>query len=402
MRIGLFHNRYRQRGGEDTALEAEAELLAKGGHRVARLVVDNAEEIPGRLGALRAGLRARSNPETPRRLARFLAEHPIDVAHVHNFFPLLSPSLHAALSARGVPVVQTLHNYRLLCANGMLLRRGRVCEDCVAQGPWNAVRHGCYRGSRLGTAVWADLVAHHRRAGTWSRCVDRFAAPSEFLARKLAGAGIPSESIRTLPLALADPGEPAPLGRGAVFVGRLSREKGVDLLIEAWRRLGQRGLREPLVVAGSGPEETALRRRAFGLNNVRFLGEASREAVLAAQREAAFAVVPSRWYENSPYAALEAVASGRAVVAWSRGAVAELAEHGVAGLHFDAPEPASLLEPCAQLLADRELTARLGAGARERYLERHTPERALARLESLYAEAIEARAQRSAARSPSA
>jgi len=389
VRVGIFHNRYLQRGGEDAAVEAEAELLAKAGHRVARCIVDNAEEVSGRpLGALRTALRTRWNPDTPRRVARFLAEHPIDVAHVHNFFPVLSPSLHAALAERGIPVVQTLHNYRLLCANGFLLREGRVCEDCVSRGPWNAVRHGCYRGSRLGTAVWADMVAHHRRAGTWTRCVDRFTAPSAFLARKMEAAGLPRERIRTLPLALDDPGEPAPAGRGAVFAGRLSAEKGVDLLIEAWRRLESRGLSAPLVIAGSGPEEAALRARAEGLASVRFLGAVDRAGVLAALRAAAFAVVPSRWYENSPLAAIEALACGRAVIVWSGGAAAELIEPGASGLPFEVPEAASLETPCARLVSDPELAARLGAGARERYLERHTPERALERLEALYAEII--------------
>ena len=387
MRVGIFHNRYQQRGGEDAAVEAEAELLAKGGHEVARFSADNADAVSGRaLGALRTALGTRWNPETPKRVARFLAEHPLDVAHVHNFFPVLSPSLHAALAERGVPVVQTLHNYRLLCANGLLLRDGRVCEDCVARGPWNAVRHACYRGSRLGTAVWADMVSHHRAAGTWTRCVDRFTAPSDFLARKLVAAGLPRERIVTLPLAVADPGEPTAPGRGAVFAGRLSREKGVDLLIDAWRALAERGLRAPLEIAGSGPEEEALRRRAAGLEEVRFLGQLDRAGVQGALRRAAFAVVPSRWYENSPVAALEALACGRAVVVWSGGAAAELIEPGTSGLCFEAPTPESLLRPLSQLLGDAALLAQLGAGARERYLERHTPALALARLESLYSE----------------
>jgi len=391
MRIGVFHNRYLQRGGEDTAVDAETELLVKAGHTVARLVVDNRDAVAGRwLGALRTGLAARWSRETLRRVDRFLDEHPLDVAHVHNFFPALSPSLHAALSARGVPVVQTLHNYRLLCANGYLLREGRVCEDCVAQGPWNAVRHGCYRGSRLQTAVWADMVAHHRTRGTWERDVDRFAVPSDFARRKLLAAGLPPERVEVLPLCVPDPGEPAPPGEGAVYVGRLSPEKGVDLLVDAWRELGG----APLTVLGSGPAEAALRERARDVPGVHFTGAVPHDAVLAAIRAAAFVVVPSRWLEISPYGALEALACGRPVVAWRDGALAELVLAERTGLLYARCEPASVASACRRLIDDPELVARMGAEARERYLERHAPEAALARLELLYDAARDERRRR--------
>ena len=181
MRVAILHNRYKHRGGEDSAVDMEAELLQKAGHRVELFTVDNAEAIGGSfLGPIRAGLRARWNSAMGERVGAYLAHHPVDVAHVHNFFPLLTPAVHAAIHDCDVPVVQTLHNYRLLCANGMFLRRERACEDCVASGPWNAVRHGCYRGSRLQTAVLAEQTAFHRRRGTWQRNVDLFTTPSAF------------------------------------------------------------------------------------------------------------------------------------------------------------------------------------------------------------------------------
>jgi hypothetical protein len=222
VRIAIFHNRYRERGGEDTAVDGEAQLLEKGGHRVERCFVDNGEALARPLGALRIALRARRNPTSRSRVEDLLRGAPLDVAHVHNFFPVLTPGLHEALSARGVPVVQTLHNYRLLCANGNLLRDGRVCEECTVLGPWHAVRFGCYRGSRAQTLVWADTVAHHRARGTWRRHVDRFVAPTAFAARKLVAAGLPRERVEVLPNVLADPGEPVPPGEGAIFLGRLA------------------------------------------------------------------------------------------------------------------------------------------------------------------------------------
>ena len=163
MRIAVFHNRYRERGGEDAAVDAQVELLIKGGHEVQLHSVDNREEIRGVVGALRAGRRARWNPATRTRVAGWLADSSPDVAHVHNFFPLLSPSLHHALAERGLPVVQTLHNYRLVCANALLRRAGAPCRECIDHGPWRALRYGCYRGSRVQTAVWSEMTAYHRR-----------------------------------------------------------------------------------------------------------------------------------------------------------------------------------------------------------------------------------------------
>jgi glycosyltransferase involved in cell wall biosynthesis len=381
VRIAIFHNRYRERGGEDTAVDGEAELLEKGGHTVVRCITDNREELSSVLGALRTALRARRNPASAARAVQLASEAQIDVAHVHNFFPVLSPAVHEALSALGVPVVQTLHNYRLLCANGNLLRDGRVCEECVPRGPWHAVRYGCYRGSRAQTLVWADAIAHHRARDTWRRCVDRFVAPTAFAARKLIAAGLPPERVEVLPYVLADPGEPAPPGRGAVFIGRLAPEKGVDLLIDAWREQGG----AKLSIVGSGPADAALRERARCVPGVRFLGALSRDGVVRALREAAFAVVPSRWYEISPFAAIEALACARPVVAWRGGALAELVSDGRSGLLFDALEPASVARACAELLGDAELVRRLAAGARDDYLERHAPEAGLAARERLYA-----------------
>jgi len=381
VRIAIFHNRYRERGGEDTAVDGEALLLEKGGHAVVRCIADNRESLASPFDRLRTALRARRNPRAAARAARIADEAPLDVAHVHNFFPLLSPSVHETLSARGVPVVQTLHNYRFACANGNLLRAGSVCEECLPRGPWHAVRYGCYRGSRVQTLVWADMVAHHRARDTWRRCVDRFVAPTAFAARLLARAGLPSERIEVLPLVLADPGDPAPTGHGAVYVGRLAPEKGVDLLIDAWRQQGG----APLTIIGSGPAEAALRERARGVPGVRFLGALPHDAVLRALREAAFAVVPSRWYEVSPFAAIEALASARPVVAWRGGSLAELVGDGRAGLLFDALDAASVAQACARLLASPDLVRRLGGQAREDYLERHAPDVGLALRERLYA-----------------
>jgi glycosyltransferase involved in cell wall biosynthesis len=384
VRIGIFHNRYHHRGGEDSVVEIETELLAKSGHDVRLLTVDNREEIANGLGALRAGLRARRNPRTRARLRRFLADGPLDVAHVHNFFPILSPALHEALHEAGVPVVQTLHNYRLLCANGMLHREGRSCEECLAAGPWHAVRHGCYRGSRLQTAVWAEMTAHHRRRGTWRSCVDLFTTPSRFARDKLLQAGLPAERLRVLPNPLLDPGPPTQAGEGGVYVGRLSREKGVDVLLDAWRRLED----VPLSVVGSGPEQGRLRAQGASLRGVRFLGHVSRDRALRAMAAAAFVVAPSRLYEVFPMTVLEALSVGRAVVAPRHGAFSEAVEPGRTGLLYDPGDAASLAECCRALAADADRTRAMGREARSVFEESFSPQRCLERHEALFREVM--------------
>jgi glycosyltransferase involved in cell wall biosynthesis len=375
MRIGIFHNRYRARGGEDAAVDAEKSLLEKAGHEVDTLSVDN-RDIVSPADVLRTARNARRNPATIPLVHHFLDEHPIDVAHVHNFFPLFTPSLHTTLKVRGVPVVQTLHNYRLLCANGLLLREDRPCEDCVTRGPWNAVRHGCFRGSRLQTLVWSDFTAYHRKRGTWRDAVDLFVTPSRFAERKLAAADIPPERLRVVPNAVPDPGEPGRLGHGGVYVGRLSREKGVDRLLEAWRSMGD----APLAIVGDGPEREGLEAAVRALPNVRLLGEQSREGVLRAVSAAAFLVSPSRCYEVAPLSVSEAMASGRAVVAPEHGAVAELMEPGRTGLLYRDDDIASLSAACQTLHEDRELARSFGIEARALYRAEFAPEPATAAL----------------------
>jgi len=382
MRIAVFHNRYAQRGGEDRAVDFEVECLRKAGHEVHTFLADS-RSLGGLGDALQAGWRAGYRPDVAREVDAFLAAHPVDVGHVHNFFPLLSPAVHTALRGRELPVVQTLHNYRLVCANGLFLRDGSPCEDCVSRGPWNAVRHGCYRGSRLQTMAWARATSEQRARGLWTHLVDRFVAPSAFLRDKLVAAGLPRERFVVKPNAVNDPGEPGFGGSGAVFVGRLSPEKGAGLLLEAWKRLEG----APLTIVGAGPEEAELRRAAGRLPNVRFTGELSAEGVRAELASAAFAVVPSLWYENFPLVVAEAFAAGRPVVAARPTAVSDLVQDGATGLHFERGDAAGLAAACRWLAGDRELCERLGREARAHYAEELTPRRCAERLVEIYSEA---------------
>jgi len=385
VRVGIFHNAYTWRGGEDAVVALESELLRKAEVEVKQFGVDNRDaDLDSLAGRLRTGLRARRSPAVGRRVDAFLAAHPLDVAHVHNFFPLLTPVVHERLHAHGIPVVQTLHNYRLYCANGAFLRDGRLCDDCVAAGPWNAVRYGCYRGSRAQTAVWAEATAHHRRRGTFERCVTLFVAPSEFARSKLVAAGLDPAKIVVKPNPVADPGAPRFGGRGAVYVGRLSPEKGPRLLLEAWREMD--GL--ALDVIGSGPQEAELRRLAAGIPGVRMLGQLPPSAVQERLREALFLVAPSLCYEIFSLAVAEAMAAGKAAVAAHPTAPAELVEPGRTGLHFPMGDARALAQACRELAADPARAEAMGREARARYQDELAPERSARDLLALYERAM--------------
>jgi len=390
MRVAVFHNRYRDRGGEDRVVDVEVELLRKAGHEVHLLALDNREELASPAGALRTALTARWSARSHRRVAGLLAAHRFDVGHVHNLFPVLTPAVYTALQDAGVPVVQTLHNYRLLCGNGLFLRDGRPCEDCVTHGVLRAVRFGCWRGSRLQSAVWADFAAHHRRRGTWARDVDLFCVPSRFAREKLRAAGLPDERVMVKPNPVLDPGEPRFGGRGAVFVGRLSKEKGAELLLRAWRGMGE----EPLRILGTGPDEARLRSRARDLPQVELPGRLPPDAVNDALRDAAYLVIPSLWYENFPMVLGEAMALGVPAVVPHPTALSDLVEDGRTGLWFERGSEESLLAACRRLSEEPELASALGREARAHFEDEWSPDRALEHLARAYERAARLRLRR--------
>lgn len=383
MRILQVHTRYRQPGGEDVVADAEAALLRREGHDV---VTYDARNPHGAFAAAASLAVSPWNPAAARALRKAVRRLRPDVAHVHNTWYALSPSVIAELHSAGVPVVMTLHNYRLLCANGMLFRDGRPCEDCVGSHPWHGVRHGCYRASMAVSVPPAATIALHRRIGTWQRRVGVFVAMTQFARERFVASGLPAERIIVKPNFVADPGlrsTPPSASKQLLYVGRLSTEKGVGVLVEAFSRLLDRhGLQ--LVIVGDGPEHTALERRAGP--GVRFVGRLSHEETLRRMHGARALVFPSICYEGQPMAVLEAMAAGLPVVASDLGGVPEILEGGAGWLCRSGD--AAAWETALRGLADPATVDATGRAARARWQERHTPEAGLSQLQAAYERAM--------------
>jgi glycosyltransferase involved in cell wall biosynthesis len=384
----LVHNRYRSQmaSGENRVVDQESELLRRAGHTVIPFVRDS-DDIAG-FGAMdKAGLPARVvwSGSDRREFEEIARRTRPDVVHIHNTFPLISPSVVHAATAVGVPIVMTLHNFRLFCANGMLFRDGHVCESCLGASPIPGLVHACYRGSRLATAPITVNIAVHRRLETWDR-VATFIVLSEFARTKVAAGGLPEDRLVVKPNSVRPP-KLARDGAGEhlVYLGRLSVEKGPDLLLSAWSPdLGT------LLIVGDGPSRDALRKRAHGLgDSVRFLGHRSAEECSDILRTARALIVPSRVYEGFPMAVAEAYAHGVPVIAPDHGPFPDIVDEGSTGLLFRPGDPVDLGRRIRQL-ADEDLSLQMGLAARRAYEARYTPERNLAALESIYDQVIAA------------
>jgi glycosyltransferase involved in cell wall biosynthesis len=369
MKVLVAHNYYQQPGGEDQCFAAEVALLRARGHDVLEYRVHN-DSITG---MSRLGVASRTVWSRPayRELRALIRTHRPEVAHFHNTLPLISPAAYYAARAAGVRVVQTLHNYRLLCPNALFFRDGRVCEDCIGRSaPWPGVVHKCYRESRIASAAVAAMLALHRGLGTWREAVDVYVALTEFGRRKFIAGGLPAGKIVVKPNFVdPDPGPGAGAGGYALFVGRLSAEKGVPTLLQAWRELGGGA---PLKIVGDGPLAAAVAAAAAADARAQWLGRQPLSAVYALLREAMVLVLPSQCYETFGRVAVEAFAAGTPVIASRLGAMAEVVDHGRTGLLFEPGNAIDLAAKLRQLLADPDERERMRRAAREEYERKYT------------------------------
>src|SRR5215213_9426684 len=373
VKILAVHNRYQRPGGEDQVFVDETTLLETRNHRVLRYEVHNDQvEHVDRLTLAKDTV---WNTSAYRELRTIICRERPDVVHFHNTLPLISPAGYYAAKAEGVPVIQTLHNYRLLCPVALFFRDGRVCEDCMGKAvPWPGVVHRCYRGSRTASGVIATMLTV-------------YVALTEFARNKFIEGGLPAGKIVVKPNFVApDPGRGQGGGGYALFVGRLAPEKGTGTMLAAWDRLRTR---VPLKIVGEGPLKDQVVRVAAKRSDVEWLGHRPVADVHALMRKADMLVFPSQWYETFGRVAAEAFAAGTPVIAANIGAVAELVEHGRTGLKFRPGDPEDLATQVEWALSHSAELRRMREEVRAEFEAKYTAERNYRALMEIYEAALE-------------
>jgi len=384
MKVLVCHNRYRSNSpsGENRVVDNEVLLLREAGVEVIEMMEDSDSIAVGSPMVMsNAALGPLYSPTGVRRFKTILREQHPDVIHLHNVFPLISPAVVRVAKSVGLPIVQTIHNYRHTCVNGLHFRSGHPCDDCIGHRlAYPAVFHGCYRGSRSQSMAMVLGQTAHR--GTW-RMVDKLVALTPLMARRLRAAGLNEKQIAVRPSWTADPGEPVSPGRDLLFLGRLEEAKGVNLLLEAWR-LRKTGRTRRLRIAGTGPLEEHVRSMALIEDDVDYLGHLDRCEVSAAMQQCGVVAIPSLCYEGLPLVFVEALAYGRPV----------MVNHGTSTASMVSDELAWFMQPTVdswrraiEMIRQDDVEAR-GMAARKRYSETCSPSAALRSLLQIYEEVL--------------
>jgi glycosyltransferase involved in cell wall biosynthesis len=381
MKILSVHNSYQTPGGEDQVFAQETDLLRSHGHQVVPFHTSN-DQVKGKNPLVLLGNTIWNTQMHGDLLALMQRERP-DIVHVHNTFPIISPAVYYAANQAAIPVVQTLHNFRMLCPAGTLFRDGHVCEDCVGKRvPWPGVVHGCHRSSRLSTAAGAAMIATHNYKQTWNKTVSAYIALTNFTRNKFIEAGFPSEKIFVKPNYLqADPGPGQGKGNYALFVGRLTAEKGIRTLFEAWRQIGNT---LPLQIAGDGPMASEVEQSTRETEGVTWLKWLPREEILQRMKDASVLVLPSTWYEGFPMIIAEAFAVGLPVIASNLGSMASIVDHHRTGLHFEPGSASGLVDALRWYAGHPAEVLLMRAQARLEYETRYTAERNYTQLMDIY------------------
>ncbi|MDX2240316.1 MAG: glycosyltransferase family 4 protein [Leptolyngbyaceae cyanobacterium bins.302] len=339
LRVLSVHNRYQIRGGEEEVRDAERSLLEMKGHLVD--IYEDSNDRLDSLGAIQTAINTIWSSQTYKNIKCQLSRDSYGVVHVHNTLPLISPSIYYAAKDVGVPIVQTLHNYRLLCPNALFFKNGQVCEECLGKSiPWPGIKDACYRDNRIASGVVSAMLSVHNFLNTWSEQISLYIALTEFARKKFIEGGIPAKKIVVKPNFVSpDPGIGDGSGRYALYVGRLSVEKGIDVLLGAWKYLD--GV-VPLKIVGDGPLREQIIQTSQTLSQVEWLGRKPMTDVYDLIGEAMMLIVPSKWYETFGRVVIEAFAKGTPVVVANIGAIAELVDSGRTGLHFHLADSAHL------------------------------------------------------------
>jgi glycosyltransferase involved in cell wall biosynthesis len=369
MKVLLCHNYYQQPGGEDRSFFDEEWLLKSHGHDVVRYTVHN--DVIDEMSSLRLAKTLIWNRDSYRELRELIRRERPAVMHCTNTFPLISPSVYYAAKREGVPVVQSLHNYRLLCPNALFLRNNKPCESCLGKSfPLPAIIHGCYRDSRVASAGVAAMVSFHRLMRTWTRGVDKYFVLTEFARDKFIQGGLAADKMVIKPnFVHPDTGPGDGSGDYVIFVGRLSSEKGIDTLLAAWQQLPSN---TKLKIVGDGPMAGRVSQAMNDDPRIEWVGRRTKEEVDRLIHKASCLIIPSICYETFGRAIIEAYVHGVPVIASRHGAMAELVRHGETGLLFDAGNATKLREAVERAFRDPDKLLRMRREARREFERLYT------------------------------
>jgi len=382
VKILIVHNHYRQPGGEDAAVGSELDLLESHGHSV-RIFSVSSSNIRKIWAKIKAGWNAPYSDSSRKKLMVVLHDFKPDIVHVHNFFPILTPSVFDACTTTGIPVIHTLHNYRLICPNGLLMREGNICDECITGSVYNSVLHGCYRNSRLATCAVARMIDTFRKKEACLQKVDRFIALTEFSKRIFIKAGFPENKMAVKPNFVKKMSMVNTMERkGAMFVGRLSPEKGISTLVSAWRRLDI-----PISIIGDGPLLNYTMR--FSSELMRVHGRKSHDYITDQMNKAAFLIIPSVCFEGFPLVIAEAFSCHLPVIASRLGALHEIVSENETGLLFKPGDPDSLAGKVRWAVEHPEEMLRMGENAGVEYIQKYSSEVNYKQLMRIYESVIQ-------------
>lgn len=388
MRLLVAHNHYLHPGGEDTVFRSEVSLLRKNGHDVLEYVESN-ERIKA-MTPIELAVQTIWSAPSYRAVKGILDTHKPEIVHFHNFFPLISPSAYYACHEAGVPVIQSLHNPRLICPAATFYRERKLCTDCLGKfAPWPGIVHACYRNSRLQTAGVTSMLTFHRLIKTWQKMVTAYVVFTDFYRRIFIEGGLPPEKLLVKPHFVdrrmdvkKDPAS-APY---ALFVGRLDPEKGIMTLLEAWKNLSI-----PLKLRASGRLEDYVRNfiRDNNMTNVELIGRLSESDLARLAGNARFLVVPSEgYYETFGMVIIESYSLGVPVLTSNIGVLSELVSDGRTGLHFRAGDPKDMASKAQLLWNNHAESRKMGQMALKEFEAKYTPEINYRQIMKIYKHAI--------------
>ncbi|WP_420580233.1 glycosyltransferase family 4 protein [Reichenbachiella sp.] len=367
-KILAVHNKYLIPGGEDTSFKIEVELLRSNGHEVVEYLEDNSKVHE--LGMFRTAFKTIWSFETYRKIQGLCKKHCIDVVCTQNFFPLISPSIYYAASSLKIPIVQYIRNYRLTCVNGLLYRNGKSCNRCVGKTlPYYGVLFGCYRNSRLASIVVASMIGFHRIIGTWTKKVTAYIALTEFAKQKLISSRIPKNKIFVKPNFIGEsPRLSLAPSKTALYVGRISSEKGIQCMINAWNKVDTE---YQLRIIGDGPLLEHFKKSTSN-KTIHFEGRKPSDEITEIMKSCAFLIFPSECYEGMPRTIIEAFSVRLPVISSNIGAMSTMITDFKNGLHFEVGNVEDLSNKIREIIHDDALRNKIGENGHKDFRKKYT------------------------------